>query len=114
MSFQPSFPGLLSTPPPAVPEIKPATDKQIQYARQIAARLGEPMPAHLAQDRAKLSDWINASKQQAPEGRFSNYPSSKQVAFAERIARIKRQDIPRECFRDKRMMSKWIDHNKPH
>lgn len=91
--------------------VLPATEKQIQYAQQIAKRSKIDLPRSALADRQRISNWIDTHKPQLPVTRFSNYPSSKQVGFAERIARIKRRDIPHECFRDRGMMSKWIDSN---
>ena len=118
MSFQPAFPGLFSPAQGAKPvqaetQTLPATEKQIAYATTLAARSKQPLPAGITQDRTALSKWIDAHKAPAPQGRFSDYPSSKQVAFAERIARLKRNPVPDECFRDKGLMSRWIDSNKP-
>nr|WP_254694089.1 hypothetical protein [Sulfitobacter sp. SK012] len=121
MSFQPQFPGIFSSAQGARPvqddlplaQPMPATEKQMSYARVLASKSGTPLPRGIERDRAALSAWIDAHKTPAPQGRFSNYPSSKQVAFAERIARVKRRDVPQECFRDKTMMSRWIDSNKP-
>ena len=121
MSLQPSFPGLFSPARGAAPveaephrsAVQPATEKQIAYARVLSAKSGAALPDGITADRAALSKWIDAHKAPAPQGRFSNYPSSKQVAFAERIARLKRNPVPHECFRDKTMMSRWIDSNKP-
>ena len=90
----------------------PATDKQINFAKQISQRTGIALPKETQQDRYALSHWIDAHKVAKPAGQFPNYPSSKQVGFAERIARMKRRDIPHECFRDRTMMSKWIDANR--
>jgi hypothetical protein len=120
MSLQPQFPGLFSPAKGArpvqddLPLSQPlaATEKQISYARILAARTGTPLPRGIAADRAALSKWIDGHKN-APSSRFSEYPSSKQVAFAERIARLKRAEVPQECFRDRTMMSRWIDSNKP-
>ena len=89
----------------------PATEKQISFARRIAARTGQAIDADALSDRTRLSAWIDANK--GGSGRFAQYPSSKQVAFAERIARLKRRQIPDECFRDRTLMSRWIDGNKP-
>lgn len=89
----------------------PATEKQLSFARRIAAVAGVEIAPETLGDRAKLSAWIDAHK--AAPGRFGHYPSSKQVAFAERIARLKRREIPAECFRDRKMMSRWIDGNRP-
>ena len=114
MSFQPAFPGLFApsqgaTPVQAAP--LPATEKQIAYAKTLAAKCKLDLPENM--DRAALSKWIDTHKAPAPQGRFSEYPSSKQVGFAERIARLKRSEVPQECFRDKTLMSRWIDSNKP-
>ena len=117
MSFEPQFPGLFTAEQGAVKieEPRPATEKQLAYARALALRTGDRLPETVLNNRSALSAWIEARKlaPQPVPSRFSAYPSSKQVAFAERIARIKRRSIPRECFQDKVMMSKWIDGNKP-
>ncbi len=91
----------------------PVSDKQLRFARRIAARDAVDLPPEAQADRRAMSAWITAH---LPERRsstpdFSRYPSSRQVAFAERIARIKRRDVPRECFRDMGLMSAWIDRN---
>ena len=118
MSMQIAFPGLFDAPPPARVDPAPgaplpATEKQITYARVLAARVGQPLPRGIETDRAALSRWIDRHKPPRAEGRFADYPSSRQVAFAERIARLKRREVPQECFRDRLMMSRWIDSNKP-
>lgn len=88
----------------------PVSEKQLQFARQLAVRNHVKLPDEVLGDRARLSAWIDANKSKAPS-RFANYPSSKQVAFAERIARMKRRAVPDECFKDRKMMSRWIDSN---
>lgn len=121
MSFQPAFPGMFSAAQGAAPvqpelplkQALPATEKQLSFARILAARHGIALPVGIAADRAVLSKWIDAHKIEAARTAFSNYPSSKQVAFAERIARLRRGAVPPECFRDRALMSRWIDHNKP-
>jgi hypothetical protein len=89
----------------------PVTEKQLRYARQLAARGAVALPEDVQADRRQLSAWIDKNRNRTA-ARFSNYPSSKQVAFAERIARIKRRDVPQACFRDRTMMSHWIDSNR--
>lgn len=115
MSFEPQFPsldapaqGTLPLSPPEAP-----SEKQLQYARDLAAKTGAMIPHERARSRFALSAWIDKHRAQAASNRFARYPSSKQVAFAERIARIKRREIPQECFRDKHLMARWIDSNKP-
>lgn len=90
-----------------------ATERQIGYARSLAARNGIRLPRGIEADRVALSKWIEAHRTATPSSTFANYPSSRQVAFAERIARLKRSNVPQECFRDKTLMSRWIDSNKP-
>jgi hypothetical protein len=91
----------------------PVSEKQLRYARQIAAQKKIAVPDAALSDRARLSQWIedNRARSAAPS-RFADYPSSKQVAFAERIARIKRRAVPEECFKDRKLMSRWIDSNR--
>lgn len=91
----------------------PASEKQIRFARSLAAKAGTILPDEVQQDRRQISAWINAQQaRSAKRSRLDSYPSSKQVQFAERIARYKRSQVPDECFRDKALMSKWIDSNK--
>ena len=91
----------------------PASEKQLRFAYQLAARQKLALPDTVLADRQKLSDWISTHNQStASTSRFDHYPSSKQVAFAERIARIKRRAVPNECFKDRTLMSRWIDANR--
>ncbi|WP_415404176.1 hypothetical protein [Tateyamaria sp. SN3-11] len=115
MSYHAHQPGLFDPAQGALPieAVEPATDKQIAYARSLAAKSGAKLPSALLRDKAALSAWIDRAKGAVPVSRFSAYPSAKQVQFAERIARLKRREIPAECFKDKVMMSRWIDGNKP-
>jgi len=114
MSYHARQPGLFDPAQGAlqIQAVAPATEKQIAFARTLAARTGGILPAALLRDRIGLSRWIERAKR-APQGQFSAYPSAKQVKFAETIARLKRRQIPAECFKDKIMMARWIDGNKP-
>lgn len=116
MSVQHSLPGLFDTATPAMTELplvhpQPATSKQLDYARALAAKTGSTLPHGIETDRARLSAWIDAHKPR--ESAFNTYPSSRQVGFAERLAKLKRTQVPPECFRDRALMSRWIDSNKP-
>jgi len=117
MSYQTTFPDLFEASAPArqaelaLPTPVPATQKQIDYATALAEKTRSKLPVGIAQDRARLSRWIDAHKP-APS-KFNDYPSSRQVGFAERIAKLKRTQVPPECFRDRGLMSRWIDGNKP-
>ncbi len=88
----------------------PASEKQLRFAHNLAARLKVQIPNAVLRDRSALSAWIDQHKgAMAKTSKFSNYPSSKQVAFAERIARMKRRAVPNACFKDRTLMSRWID-----
>ncbi|MEM6304224.1 MAG: hypothetical protein AAF744_05855 [Pseudomonadota bacterium] len=119
MTVQPAFPGLFDLDQGAravqaeLPLAQPATQKQLSYARVLAAKAQAALPKGIEGDRAALSRWIETHKAPKATGKFAHYPSSKQVAFAERIARLKRAEVPPECFRDRGLMSRWIDANKP-
>ncbi|MEM6758611.1 MAG: hypothetical protein AAF601_03950 [Pseudomonadota bacterium] len=115
MSVHPHQMGLFDPVQPRLPmrHAQPATDKQIGYARSLAAKTGTSLPPSVLQDRAALSAWIDKTKMQRPAGQFANYPSAKQVQFAERLARMKRRQIPEACFKDRTLMSRWIDGVKP-
>lgn len=114
MSYHARQPSLFDPAQGALPieAVVPASEKQIAFARSLAARSGQPLPSTLLRNKAGLSAWIERAKR-APVSKFSAYPSAKQVQFAERIARARRRDIPPECFKDRLMMSRWIDGNKP-
>ncbi|MEL7090297.1 MAG: hypothetical protein AAFN94_01045 [Pseudomonadota bacterium] len=115
MSHHPVQLGLFDPVEPRLPmrDVQPATEKQIGYARSLAAKTGATLPPSILRDRAALSAWIDKAKVQRPAGQFSNYPSAKQVQFAERLARLKRREIPDACFKDRMLMSRWIDGIKP-
>jgi len=87
----------------------PVSDKQLRFARAIAARAALNLPSDVLQDRRAMSAWIDAH---AHKQTRSGPDFSRQVAFAERIARIKRRQVPRECFQDMGLMSRWIDSNR--
>jgi len=63
MSFQPQFPGIFSSDQGAAPvqgdlpltQPLPATEKQVSYARILAAKTKSPLPKGIEQDRAALS-----------------------------------------------------------
>lgn len=88
----------------------PASDKQLGFARRIAAAARLPLPDDVLKDRHALSRWIDNHRSAMSAPRST--PSSRQVAFAERIARLKRMQVPDACFRDRTTMSRWIDSHK--
>ena len=115
MTYHAVQPGLFDPEQGALPIAapQPATEKQIAYAKSLAAKTGTALPQAVMRDRAALSAWIDKAKPARAAGRFAAYPSAKQVQFAERIARLKKREIPEMCFKDRTLMSRWIDGNKP-
>lgn len=100
--------------PAALPVLRP-TERQLLYARRIAASAGIVLPWETQQERATLSDWITANEDRLkPSTRYRHpgTPSSRQVGYAERIARARRRAIPDECYRSRELLTKWIDANK--
>lgn len=97
--------------PAALPVLQP-TERQLLYARRIAASACLVLPWNIQQDRMALSEWIAANEHclKAREAR-PDTPSSKQVGYAERIARARRRTIPDECYRSRDLLSRWIDAN---
>ena len=98
--------------PAALPVLQP-TERQMLYARRIAASACIVLPWDVQQDRAALSQWIEAHedrlKQREPR---PDTPGSRQVAYAERIARARRRTIPDEYYRSRSLLSRWIETNK--
>ncbi|MEX0367107.1 MAG: hypothetical protein AB3N22_13620, partial [Ruegeria sp.] len=63
MSIHPTLPGLFEPVQTALPlETQPATEKQIAYARTLAAKTGRALPTALSADKAGLSAWIDQAK----------------------------------------------------
>lgn len=98
--------------PAALPVLQP-TERQLLYARRIAASAGIVLPWETQQDRAVLSEWISANAEQLKSRNPDpGTPSSRQVGYAERIARARQRTIPDECYRSRDLLTKWIDTNK--
>ena len=98
--------------PAALPVLRP-TDRQLRYARRIAASAHLVLPWEVQQDRKALSEWIeaNAHRLKSRDPRPEE-PSSRQVGYAERIARARRRTIPDECYRSRDLLSRWIEANR--
>jgi len=98
--------------PAALPSLRP-TERQLLYARRIAATAGIVLPWEAQQDRMTLSEWISANKHHLQSNQpMSDTPSSRQVGYAERIARARQRSIPDECYRSRSLLSRWIETNR--
>lgn len=82
------------------------TPKMLQFAERIASRLGESLPADVADDFEKCKAYIDEKKEAASR------PTAKQLSFAKTIAEKKGVEIPEAELADGRLLSKWIDGNK--
>lgn len=85
------------------------TDAQIKLANDIASGMGVQLADDIIGDRQKLSAWITANKQNAPESAGGATPA--QISLAERIAQAKNLTIPPEAMKSKSLLSKWIEAN---
>lgn len=89
------------------------SEAQLAFAKKIGAAKKLAIPEDALTDRAKLSAWIEAHKDNAPKGGSDDQPTSRQVGFAERLAQGKGMDIPPETLRSRSLLSAWIDSNAP-
>lgn len=86
--------------------VRKPTDKMIEFARSIAARMGAALPEEALASFDACREFIDNNKA-AVMG-----PTDKQLSFANTIAQRKGISIPADVARDGRALSKWIDENK--
>lgn len=82
------------------------SEKQIDFATRIAAKLGIEVPDEVLASRTECSAFIEQHREAAMR------PSEKQLNFAQRVAKDKGLTIPPEALNDGRALSAWIDENK--
>jgi DNA topoisomerase-3 len=82
------------------------TPKMLEYAGNIAAKMGTPLPEAVAVSFEACKDFIDANKEAAMR------PSEKQLKFANIIAERKGLSIPPETLSNGKELSAWIDTNK--
>jgi DNA topoisomerase-3 len=92
------------------PEGNGPSEGQLTFAGKIAAALGVELPEDARNDRAALSSWIEANKDQMPTA-DDDRSTPKQIEVAERIAARKGVEIPPETLRSRSSLSRWIDTN---
>lgn len=81
------------------------TDKQLDYASKLAARLGLKLPAAVESDFEACRQFLDKYSRGTP-------PSAKAISFAESIANRKALQIPDNARQNARDLSAWIDVNK--
>lgn len=81
------------------------TDKQIDYATKLAARLGLELPSSVRTDFDACREFLDRYSSVTP-------PSEKALSFAESIAKRKSLSIPDKTKCNARGLSAWIDANK--
>ncbi len=94
-----------------MPEGNQPSEPQLNFARKIAEAMGTALPDDVAADRRKLSAWIDANAQNAPQKDRDDTATPAQINAAERIAQAKGIDVPPEAMKSKALLSKWIDAN---
>ena len=82
------------------------TDKMLEFAKRIAAKLNQEVPQEVMLDIDACSKYIDANKDAAMR------PTDKQMKFAESIAKDRGIEVPEDAKKDGRLLSKWIDENK--
>ena len=86
--------------------VSPPTPKMLEFAQNIAKRLGRDLPPEVPDDFDACRAFLDANKEAA------SGPSEKQVNFARMIADRKGVSIPPETLKVGKLLSAWIDANK--
>lgn len=82
------------------------TDKMLEFAVNIATKLGTPLPSEVRTDFDACRQFLDDNKDTASR------PSDKQTSFANTIAQRKGLTIPEDIAKNGRLLSKWIDEFK--
>lgn len=82
------------------------TPKMLEFARNLATRIGEELPEDVAESFDACRAYLDANQAVA------NQPSEKQVNFANVIAERKGIEVPEDVLTDRKRLSAWIDANK--
>ena len=90
----------------SAPRSNKPSDKMLEFAKNIAKKLGQAVPDEVAADWEACKKFIDDNKDAA------NRPTDKQVNFAKTIADRKGATIPPEILANGRELSRWIDENK--
>jgi DNA topoisomerase III len=88
------------------PRVSKPTDKMLEFAKNIASRVGARVPDEVMTDFDACKAFIDSNKDAAMR------PSDKQLSFANSIAERKGVTIPEEIKANGRELSLWIDANK--
>ncbi len=94
-----------------MPEGNQPSEAQMNFARKIAEAMGADLPEGVAADRRKLSAWIDANAENAPQKDCGDTATPAQINAAEKIAQAKGIKVPPEAMKSKALLSKWIDAN---
>lgn len=82
------------------------TPKMLEYARNIAQRIGQEVSPEVVSNFEACRDFIEANKDAAMR------PTDKQLKFATSIAERKGLTIPENTLKNGKELSAWIDANK--
>lgn len=81
------------------------TDKMLEFAKNIAKKIGKPVPDDVMVSFDACKAYLDANKDAAMR------PSDKQLNFANVIAERKGLTVPPEALGNGKELSKWIDAN---
>jgi DNA topoisomerase-3 len=88
------------------PRANPPTPKMLDFARRIAAKLGQELPEDVAESFDACKAYLDANQAAAKQ------PTERQLGFARSIAERKGVEIPAEALAEGKLLSAWIDANK--
>lgn len=106
----------------ALSRAKP-TDRQIEFAKIIAASLQQPLPDHVLESSKAISLYIESNKMLVPQGAGggamsggmgssgSGEPTEKQILFAARLARQLNVGLSAEVLQSKGAMSQFLSES---
>ncbi|HDX6250496.1 TPA: type IA DNA topoisomerase [Campylobacter fetus subsp. venerealis] len=89
---------------PSSGETKPPSQKQLEWAKNLAANLNIELPKGVEEDWKICSEFIEKNKD-----KDIRPPSEKQLAFAKKLASDNKVELPKDIEKDMKICSKFID-----
>ena len=83
-------------------KISPPSPKQLEFAKQLAQKIGLELPSNIEEDYKICNEFIEKAKAQVP-------PSPKQIELAKKLANDKKVDLPKNFEKSLEICSKFID-----
>lgn len=89
---------------PSTSKVKPPSDKQLEWAKNLASNLNIELPKGIEEDWKICSEFIEKNKD-----KDIRPPSEKQLAFAKKLASDNKVELPKDIEKDMKICSKFID-----